>query len=104
MIADSDRLRIEESEIYGNTDSGGSLMTSNDDAVLSGNRVHDNKSYGIFVVSARVTVYGGEVYSNSTGIFVNGAGSLVEGVVVYGNSTGIYSVGGTSRVQDNVVH
>ena len=39
--ADSDRLSVDSNEIYGNFAAGISLDSTNDDAVLSNNRIHD---------------------------------------------------------------
>ncbi|HEY6564647.1 MAG TPA: right-handed parallel beta-helix repeat-containing protein, partial [Pirellulaceae bacterium] len=98
--ADSDRLTLTNNDIYGHSyQIGGSgphgiyLDQGNDDAFVSGNRVHNNTApsgagNGITVNSPRARVTNNEVYGQQVGIAVGYNGSLLtnDWVQVTGNT------------------
>jgi hypothetical protein len=107
--SDSDNLTVESCDIYGNSQHGVYLETSNDDATIVDSLVHNNGSHGLYLRGARSEISGGEVYRNGYyGVYVYyGESSLIHGVHVYANSqNGIYVINNAawSEVYDNVVH
>ncbi|MBI1397472.1 MAG: tandem-95 repeat protein, partial [Betaproteobacteria bacterium] len=88
--ANSDRLTVEDSAIYGNTGAGVSMDTSNDAVTFRNDLVHNN---------------------GSTGLYLRGAGDLVDTSQIYGNAQwgidAIVGLGGTGapiQIMDNKVH
>src|SRR5439155_7492024 len=102
--AHSTGLTISNSDIYGNSSTGIVLLSTNDDAHILNNRVHDQVRYtGMYVTSARAMISGNMVYNNpDKGIGVYGADTQVSGNEVYGNYNGIEVVFDGS-VADQVV-
>ncbi len=74
--ADSTGLTVSNCDVYVNADSGIFLDSSNDDAQLIGNQVHDNG-------------FSGGSYNG--GIYIGGVSDLVSNNQVYGNTVGIYA-------------
>ena len=111
--SDSDRLRVESCEIYGHSQHGVYLDSSNDEAVFVNNRVHDNGSYGWYLHGVRYEISGGEVYGNAGyGMVLYGEGHRVHGVHGYGNGysaihvshSGLWSEVYENRIHDNGSH
>ena len=98
--ANSDRLTVSNSTIFGNASMGMFLEGSNDQATITGNTFYglpggpasgDEQYYGLYLNSADVQVSGNTLYNHgSDGILISTTGtSLVTDNHVYGNSTGI---------------
>lgn len=107
------QLTVSNSEIYGNSAAGISLGATNDDAVLIGNRIHNQTGFfanGIVVSAARVTISGNTLYQSGTnGIYVRGADDTVTGNETYQQATGIsanYDGDPAHRIviRNNLVH
>jgi hypothetical protein len=112
--ADSDRLTADSNEIYGNFAGGISLEFSNDDAVISNNRIHDQVVFfapGIYSAGARAHITSNIVRSTSdqTALLLTGPQIIATGNDVSGANVGIdVGVGGGPEnqivVQNNTVH
>jgi parallel beta-helix repeat protein len=90
---DSDRLVVSYSDVYGNYFQGIYLGGSNDDAVLSDNRIHNQAGTGIYIGGQRATISGNTVYAQDTGININNVPATVTGNDIYGNTYGISGSG-----------
>ena len=111
-------LTVSNSEIYGNLVQGVFLGLTNDNAVIIGNRIHDQTAFyafGIQVTSSAATVSGNTLYLNGNdsdsgyGIWINGADGLVTGNQTYSQTTGIHADYGGDvayriTVSNNLVH
>ncbi len=99
--ADSDRISVTHSSIYGHTQRGIELNSTNDQPYLADNQVYDNSQGGIHVFNGvGATIIGNRVYSTSavstaafaTGIRLTGQAapeSLIEDNEVFTQGTGI---------------
>ena len=89
--ADSQRLTVSNSDIFGNRVHGIFLDPSNTDALLSDNKVHNNSgaldSTGIYLRgAARMVVRRNDVYGNSKGIVIDNSSALADRSTVRDNS------------------
>jgi len=115
--------RIENSEVWSNTDRGISVIgagtTDATASIVRNNRVHDNGNYGIYadgrtqvvgntvtrhlgslaavyLTGANVSASGNYVFGNQLGVSLN-TGAQLSGSEVYANTTGVYVDGGIVR-------
>ncbi|MCA9138255.1 MAG: right-handed parallel beta-helix repeat-containing protein, partial [Planctomycetales bacterium] len=104
---DSERVRIINNQIYGNTEKGIYLRHSGAiDWSIEGNRIYDNSisgAYGINVFEAEVEIRNNVVFGNSYGIFGNLTGVLIEQNSVFNNVNGI-GVYNNASAQNNLVY
>jgi hypothetical protein len=84
--ADSDRITLDNVEVYGNQGRGVSVESSNDEWLIAASRFNNNVSYGLYMSdSRRSRVEGSEAYSQSRGIDVSVSGSAADLTVLTGN-------------------
>jgi len=110
--SDSDNVTVADCEIYGNAEHGVHLEASNDDAVLTGNKLHDNGTpdripvgYGVYVRGSNATLSGNEVYRNAShGIRSTGRDATLSNNDVHDNyCSGLYVIGAGSVLESNQV-
>ncbi|MEX2171197.1 MAG: right-handed parallel beta-helix repeat-containing protein [Pirellulales bacterium] len=87
--ADSDRLAISNSDVYGNRVHGIYIQAGNDDVQIIGNRAHDHTvqfdSTGIVVEAARGWIENNEVFGNVGGISATYFGLVADRITITGN-------------------
>lgn len=131
LNSDSDNLTVSNCQVYGNSNTGISLLAGNDltaitnnavfggvsgpqangiklhgtGSIAIGNEVFDHSNNGVWLLGANSTISENTVYSNSgIGIVVSGAHSTINTNRCYGNRTGIDARGSGTTVSENIVH
>lgn len=89
--ADSDRVTISNSDIFGNRVHGVYFDQGNTDVAITGNQIHNQIGYfdsaGIYLVQAnRSTIDDNHIFGNNQGMFVSAQGAAADGVVISQNT------------------
>ena len=78
--AGSDRLVVEDSELYGNNQSGAAILDGNNDVAFDANEIYQNGSWGLNFAGSGNRATGNHVWGNGGGIVAsyNGQGARIE--------------------------
>ncbi|MFO0905559.1 MAG: right-handed parallel beta-helix repeat-containing protein [Pirellulales bacterium] len=113
--SDSDRLRLLDNHLFGNRSYGVLIAVSNDDALVSANRIHDTTGwlgialgYGVSAVGSGTRIVGNELFGNRYGVSANSHAALTPLEVVdntiYDNEWGGIQAYDGTIVSGNVVY
>ncbi|MCC6629566.1 MAG: tandem-95 repeat protein, partial [Chloroflexi bacterium] len=107
--ADSDRVTLRDSKVFGNAYHGVSVEAGSDDFTLRGSAVHNNGNSGVYLYNVRALVEGNELYGNAywgANVYSGGAGNTVTitGNKVHDNASGGLTAGGYVLLTGNDVY